>query len=47
MTKPVVSVSEQTSAREIGDLMMKQRIKRVPVLREACRHSLREHSAAR
>ncbi len=33
MTTPVISVSEQTSAREIGDLMIKQRIKRVPVLR--------------
>ena len=34
MTKPVITVSEQTSAREIGDLMLKQRIKRVPVLRD-------------
>jgi CBS domain-containing protein len=34
MTTPVVSVSEQTSAREIGDLMIKQRIKHVPVLRD-------------
>jgi CBS domain-containing protein len=34
MTTPVVSVSEQTSAREIGDFMTKQRINRVPVLRD-------------
>ena len=34
MTKPVVSLSEQTSVREVGDLMIKQRIKRVPVLRD-------------
>jgi len=34
MTTPVVSVTEQTSAREIADLMIRHRIKRVPVLRD-------------
>lgn len=33
MTTPVISVSDQTSVREIGDLMLKRGIKRVPVLR--------------
>ncbi len=34
MTTPVISVTERTSAREIADLMMRHRIKRVPVLRD-------------
>lgn len=33
MTTPVISVSDQTSVREIRDLMLKRGIKRVPVLR--------------
>jgi len=34
MTSPVISVTERTSAREIADLMMRHRIKRVPVVRD-------------
>lgn len=34
MTTPVVSVTERVSAREIADLMMRHRIKRVPVVRD-------------
>jgi CBS domain-containing protein len=34
MTTPVISVTERVSAREIADLMMRHRIKRVPVLRD-------------
>jgi CBS domain-containing protein len=34
MTTPVVSVTERTSVREIADLMIRHRIKRVPVLRD-------------
>lgn len=34
MVTPVVTATEQTSAREIADLMMQHRIKRVPVLRD-------------
>ena len=34
MTTPVLSVTERTSVREIADLMMRHRIKRVPVLRD-------------
>lgn len=34
MSTQVVSVAEQTSAREVADLMMMHRIKRVPVLRD-------------
>jgi len=34
MTTAVISVTERTSAREIADLMMRHRIKRVPVLRD-------------
>jgi CBS domain-containing protein len=34
MTTQLVSVAETTSAREIADLMMKHKIKRVPVLRD-------------
>ncbi len=34
MTTPVVSVTERASAQEIADLMMRHRIKRVPVLRD-------------
>ena len=34
MSTPVISVTERVSAREIADLMMRHRIKRVPVLRD-------------
>ncbi len=34
MTTPVISVTERVSAREIADLMLRHRIKRVPVLRD-------------
>ena len=34
MSTPVVSVTERASAQEIADLMMRHRIKRVPVLRD-------------
>jgi CBS domain-containing protein len=34
MVTPVITATEQTSAREVADLMMRHRIKRVPVLRD-------------
>jgi CBS domain-containing protein len=34
MVTPVITATEQTPARELADLMMQNRIKRVPVLRD-------------
>jgi CBS domain-containing protein len=34
MVTPVITATEQTPARELADLMMRHRIKRVPVLRD-------------
>ena len=34
MVSPTITVTEQTPAREVADLIMRHRIKRVPVLRD-------------